>query len=193
MLFVIARYQEDVSWADGIPNCIIYNKSDTLPQTVHPIIQLPNVGREGHTYLYYIITNYDNLPEYSVFLQGFPFDHSPQLQHILNSLFNMIYREHRYLHFAFISQYVKWSNIENCIEHPGLNMIPVYKEVFGLDKMVHTFQFGTGAQFIVNKNAILSRSVDFYINIYKLLMNDMNPIEGYCIERFWQMIFTHGE
>ena len=72
MLVVIARYQEDVSWANGLPNCIIYNKSDTIPQTVHPIIQLPNVGREGHTYLYYIITNYDHLPNYSVFLQGFP-------------------------------------------------------------------------------------------------------------------------
>ena len=40
---------------------------------------LDNVGREGHTYYKYIVDNYDNLKDYTCFLQGNPFDHSPNI------------------------------------------------------------------------------------------------------------------
>ena len=55
------------------------------------IIPLPNVGRESHTYLYHIIQKYDhynlecgggrfgNNDGAVVFLQGHPFDHSPNI------------------------------------------------------------------------------------------------------------------
>ncbi|ORY34129.1 hypothetical protein BCR33DRAFT_791192 [Rhizoclosmatium globosum] len=34
------------------------------------VIQLENVGREGHTYLHHIITHYDNLADHTLFMQG---------------------------------------------------------------------------------------------------------------------------
>lgn len=39
---------------------------------------LPNVGRETHTYLHHILTQYPQFPEYTVFLQGWPFEHLPE-------------------------------------------------------------------------------------------------------------------
>ena len=50
-------------------------------------------------------------------------------------------------------------------------------------------QFGTGAQFIVSKQNILNRPTEFYFKIVELLQNDINPIEGFVIERFHKIIF----
>lgn len=51
------------------------------------------------------------------------------------------------------------------------------------------FMFGSGAQFIVSKQTILKRPKEFYLKIVELLQNDINPIEGYVIERFHKLIF----
>ena len=78
MNIVIARYQEDVSWSKEFSNVIIYNKGEPLDQYYNEI-KLDNVGREAHTYFKHICDNYDNLDEYTIFLQGNPFDHSPNI------------------------------------------------------------------------------------------------------------------
>lgn len=75
---IVARYNEKLDWA--LPyNFLtkIYNKGDveTIPKIFLDVENLPNVGRESHTYLYHIIKNYDNLSEYTIFSQGNPLDH----------------------------------------------------------------------------------------------------------------------
>ena len=193
MKVIIARYQEDVSWANGVPNCIIYNKSDSLLNTIHPVIKLPNIGREGHTYLHHIITNYDNLDDHIIFLQGNPFDHSSNLEDKLKSIDKRIYNEYQTISFEYISQNIISSNIERCPTDITLNLIPTYETIFGISKTNHPFIFGAGAQFIVSKETIHSRSKSFYENMIKLLDYDINPYEGFVIERFWNMVFTHSE
>jgi len=193
MKIIISRYQEDLSWANGIPNCIIYNKSNSQPNPIHPIVSLANIGREGHTYLHHIITNYDQLDDHLIFLQGYPFDHSPYLEHKLNDFVKRINTENQEIPFEYISQKIFNSNIERCPCDITLKLIPTYKTIFGLDKTTHSFTFGAGAHFIVSKNTILSRPKSFYENMIKLLDYDVNPPEGFVIERFWNMIFTHSE
>ena len=58
---IIARYNENINWLNSlVNNCIIYNKGEKLD--IDNQIILKNVGRESHTYLNYIISNYENLP-----------------------------------------------------------------------------------------------------------------------------------
>ena len=85
MLIVVARYNESIDWTKFY-NCIIYNKGDPIENTntTTNVTTLPNVGREGHTYLHHIINNYDTLSDYTMFLQGNPFDHT-SLESILPS------------------------------------------------------------------------------------------------------------
>ena len=84
---VISRYNEDISWTESIEEyCTVYNKGDTLNVDT---IELNNIGREAHTYLYHIVNNYDNLSDYTIFLQGDPFNpHSPRLFDIINYILN---------------------------------------------------------------------------------------------------------
>ena len=63
---VVARYNETLGWLNEYPfnqfKYIIYNKGDnyTFVKTgVQQIINLENVGRCDHTYLYHIIENYN--------------------------------------------------------------------------------------------------------------------------------------
>lgn len=190
---VIARYTENIEWANIFDNCLIYNKSDGGCATKHPIINLPNVGREGHTYLHHIITNYNNLDDYTIFLQGRPFDHSPNVINTIGELHNNINNNGEKISFKFISERIIPSNISGCPFFVGFDLIVPYKNTFNLDKTEHAISFGAGAQFIVSRDAILSRSLDFYKNILSMMDKEINPVYGYCLERFWEMIFTHSE
>jgi hypothetical protein len=74
---VIARYNEDLEWIKEEPfnrhPIIVYNKSDNenfSKNNVKKIVNLPNVGREMHSYFYHIIENYDNLSDVTIFLPG---------------------------------------------------------------------------------------------------------------------------
>lgn len=84
---VLAHYQEDISWVHSseIPT-LIYHKGNDLPNSPHQVIPLNNTpfGREGHTYLYHIVRNYDSLANTTFFLQGDPFPHISNLQPLLN-------------------------------------------------------------------------------------------------------------
>jgi hypothetical protein len=75
---VIARYNENLEWMKEKPflghSYIVYNKGPNedfyKSDDLKAVVSLENVGREGHTYLYHIIHNYDSLSEITVFLPG---------------------------------------------------------------------------------------------------------------------------
>lgn len=77
-LTIIARYNEDISWAKNIESDIfVYNKGTDWPWDDIPRVDVENYGREAETYVRSIIEFYEILDEYSVvcFIQGNPFDH----------------------------------------------------------------------------------------------------------------------
>lgn len=66
---VLAHYNEDLAWATPYRSvCTIYTKYPNLTDASE--VQLPNVGREGHTFLHHIVANYDKLSEWTVFSQA---------------------------------------------------------------------------------------------------------------------------
>ena len=75
---VVARYEEDLEWALPYNDiAIIYNKGREIKLPFNNTINLENIGREGHTYLYHIIENYNSLTsDRIIFTQGSPFEHN---------------------------------------------------------------------------------------------------------------------
>ena len=195
MKCVVARYQEGLEWIGGIQNALVYNKGgDNIPNTSHPIIQLPNVGREGHTFLHHIIANYDQLDPYTVFLQGYPFDHCPYLEDVLKELKrDCIDSPNPTLGVRFLSRELRYANLMHDDTGPHIPLIDCYQKIFNQEKIDHHFFFAPGAQFVASRSAIRSRSKQFYQTIYDMLNKEVNPIEGYALERFWPMILMHLE
>ena len=185
MVIIVARYNEDVEWTKQFPNVIIYNKGEPLSEEYNSI-QLKNVGREGHTYYNYIYENYENLDDYTIFLQGNPFEHSPN---IIKNLWTCINQAELNFYFEFLSEKILYTNLKGCPYHYKLPLIDVYEKIFNERLDEKRIQFGAGAQFIVSKRAIHSNNKEFYLKIIKLLENEINPIEGFVIERFHKLFF----
>jgi hypothetical protein len=188
---VVARYREDISWTDQFPfaNIVIYNKGERLLESdkKYNEILLENVGREGHSYYKYIYDNYDQLDDYTIFLQGHPFDHSPN---IIENIHKYTNEENLHIGFEFLSERILECNLSGCNYHGYLPLVRVYEQIFNERKTEMAFSFGTGAQFIVSKIQILKHSREFYLKIVEMLQHDINPIEGYVMERFHTLIFS---
>jgi len=188
MIIVVARYNEDIEWTKHFPNVIIYNKGTKLKEGYNEIV-LDNVGREGHTYYKYICDNYDHLEDYTIFLQGFPLDHSPN---IINDVNKYINNKELNIDFEYLSQYIHYTNFElHCQSFVEIKDIySTFEKIFGIKCAInHELVFGAGAQFIVSRNTILKKPKEFYENIVKILEYSINPIEGYHIERLHKYIF----
>lgn len=187
MKIIVARYNENIDWTKQFPNVLVYNKGKKLDDNFNEIM-LENVGREGHTYYKYIYDNYENLDEYTVFLQGNPFDHSPN---IIKKLTEYNNNQNLNIDFDFLSERILSTYLSGCPYHPNLPLKEVYELLFTKkEEEKKEIVFGTGAQFIVSKKNILSKPKDFYLKIVKLLENGVCPIEGYVIERFHKLIFS---
>jgi hypothetical protein len=182
---VISRYNENLDWANQLSNVLIYNKG-ALIDSAHPILTLPNFGREGHTIFHHIYDNYENLDEYTAFLQGNPFDHSPNL---ISNLTKYISSD-SIPDFQYLSENYYDTYVFDCPHHSCLPMRIVYNKVFGCNMMENKkMAFASGAQFIVSKRRILQRPREFYKNIIEILEYSVKPVEGWAIERLQNEIF----
>jgi len=185
---IVARSYENIEWTRQFKNVLIYNKGQNDIDDFNPII-LPNVGREGHTYYQYIYDHYDELDDYTVFLQGNPFDHSPNLLNELPSIIHQLETDR--VDYIHLSHHIINCSLEGCHYHAGLPLKQVFNILFPTtEETKNIFDFGAGAQFIVHKNQILKRPKEFYLRIINLLNYNNNPIEGNVIERFHKLIFT---
>lgn len=184
---IVARYNENVEWTKEFPNVIIYNKGIELNNGYNQVF-LNNVGREGHTYYKYICDNYENLADHTIFLQGRPFDHSPN---IISNLIKHVRNKDLNIDFEFLSEQIINSSLNlECVGNwQCKNIHKTWERVFGTNVENHECIFGAGAQFIVSKNKILKNTKDFYKNIVKILEYDINPLEGYDIEIIHKYIF----
>jgi hypothetical protein len=184
---VVARYNENVSWTNLFSNVVIYNKGEQPLTNYNNVKKLNNVGREGHTYFTHIYENYDNLDDYTAFVQGYPFDHSNSLIQQLIKLQIDCDQD-----FVYLSDKIRKCSLYYCVEHPGLPLQQVYNHLFpeSPQPSLFEFTFGAGAQFVVSKERIRRRPRDFYLKVIQLLEKEKNPIEGFVIERFHGLIFS---
>jgi hypothetical protein len=84
---VVARHKGDLAWVRDllethkwITNVLVYNKCDDVLPWKHPHVteyQVPNMGREGETYLRFMLET-QALPDHLWFFQEAPFNHAPR-------------------------------------------------------------------------------------------------------------------
>lgn len=183
---VVSRYKEDISWTSAITNSSVSNVT-VYNKFYQENKQLQNIGREGNTYLNHIVSNYDNLSEHTYFLQGNPLDHAPDLINIINEYVPITNQA------KFFGEPMSESIFSiSCPPHPlGLPMYYFFDLLFGIKlHQQHLISFVAGANFVVCKNLIHQRPKGFYEFLLKFLSYEIDPIEGYIIERLWPYIFN---
>lgn len=182
------------------------------------IISLPNVGRESHSYLYHIIQKYDNYNFECgggrfgknngavVFLQGYPFDHSPNIiknLHMYKKDYKELLKEKKSARvspnqeggeFAYLGETLHVTNILNPRDHRKIKwpLRQIYSELFNCpEKNIPNtdLEFYNGAQFIVSINTILSNDIEFYKKMIRHVSKDVRPKAGFVFERLWSLVF----
>jgi hypothetical protein len=186
---IIARYNEDVSWVKELDsnkfNIKLYNKGEQNIEIES--ISLENFGRDGHTFINYIVENYNNLPDYVIFLQGKPFDHC-------KNVFEMI-KNHTDEPYVCLSDHVIDENINGWYEHlvekdssmpfPNMKRFRLKETANAIlgSETPEKCTFAAGQQYIINKNYILNRSHDFYKVIIERFKIDF--VLPWHVERLW--------
>ena len=191
---IIARYNEDISWSHNFKNIRkIYNKGDEI----HGVdsTRLPNVGREAHTYLYHIIHNWDNLAEQTIFCQGGIYKHrinNADIERFFETpgLFKSqkLYCDYNW---GYINHIAKWASEKSSgkMKKAELSFGEWFDRVVQIPRG-ESFLFVPGANFCVHKDAVKSRSLDYYKSLVKRVDDHINPEESHYFERAWLYIFN---
>jgi len=176
---VVAKYKEDVSWLDEVPREIkvyIYDKS--------PVGELVNEGRDAHTFLHHMVEHYDDLDDWTVFAQGWPFDHCNR-ERFFRELVGCE------LDFQELGD-VKFSVVGNGLRECG--NLPL-TEYFGtlVNREVFTFSFVWGMQVVLSKRVIRALPKSLYekmrddaIEFYK------DPFTLPILERVWCELWRYA-
>ena len=192
---VIAHFNEDLNWTEEINNVFpitIYHKGSS--PLFDGVIQLPNVGREAHTFLTHIVTHYDSLADVTLFLQGNPLDHikTDSLSEFIWSLVNSA------------QKYGISTNV-SCATHKEHTFQPInmastrqeslgqwFQRVLGMDFPLEGIVWYVGATMAVRKDKILSRPRCFYEELLQDVSHHDTPVEAHFLERAWYYVFnTH--
>lgn len=203
---VIARYREDISWAAELGlDTVVYNKG---PEPLEGAQTLPNIGREAHTYLTHIVTQWDRLAGNTVFIQGNPFDHLSEsgqagVSDLRQMIMDSVERRAQFAGFAWfrlkcdgLGRPHDLRNPENKGRWAGWGKdIPVedvFVELFDAKPpMQYTARAATG-MYCVSSERIRTRPKAFYEHALRLIEDDPRDENntGHAFERLWQLIFN---
>jgi hypothetical protein len=202
---IVARYNEPIEWLNSeIKQCLFYNKGEKL--NIENEILLNNLGRESETYLNYIITNYDNLPDVVVFTQAKISDHRTEgdsINYLLklkdDALINGKSEPH-IIHFQTNNNmcWDKGFNLNNglyFLQNNYLNNTPIifedwFKTYININ-YPQPFCIYSNGIFAVKKELILNNSVEYYKKLILQVNHHINSTEGHFFERSWYYIFNN--
>jgi hypothetical protein len=211
---VISRYREDITKLIGLIadqakkdggkiDVFIYNKGpDNLNLQPHASLvfhvhKLPNVGRDGHTVLHHIVTNYDRLHDTTVFLAGsastLPYK-TEAAREALATTGQTYYSfpQSNSWHKMASFQLDAWSSSDanNRVTDIALKPSPQrpfgawFKHMFGYKPYADlAFPHSWWLMASLPKTAIRDRPVDTYQKALSFLNDHSNPEAGHYVER----------
>lgn len=220
---IVAKYDKDVSWItkinDDVKICV-YRKDNIqeniLEKNNVKTYFLENIGREMHTYFHHISKNYNNLSDYTFFVQDYPFDHWEDIIEVVNGDVD-IFKNRSALHFGGFYGYhfntIKIPSEKGGIMHTmiksnqhgdgngyviscysnglphdnHLNVDEVWDILFDETRPV-LYEFIPGAHFCVSKEQIKMRPIEFYLKLLRVL--DENKLAPWLLERLVCYIFN---
>ncbi|KAJ9137988.1 hypothetical protein NKR19_g8008 [Coniochaeta hoffmannii] len=213
----LARFRENIDiWEPYAPVVQIYDKGDISPEndTIDRTKFLsyekrPNKGREGESWLYHIVTHYDNLPEYNIFSQASPWD-------ILGAAFNnpepMLevcldlkpggftpFNEDLY-HVVADWDKINWTDPKEALwmtpsqlrslDFADMTPGEYWMQVLGIQHPP-SITASHGGTFCASRESILQWPKDVYERALEAFReaNSTNPEEGFFQERMWAPMF----
>jgi hypothetical protein len=210
---IVSRFNEDLKWTLESPfnkfQYIVYNKgnNDNYEQKyVKKHIKIENVGKCDHTYLFHIVSNYDNLANIIVFFPG-----SLDMIYKKNKAILILNKitQHNYENAYFVGYYhqsIKESfntfkldnyktlnknnlllNNEKKLKKSRIRPYGNWYNYFFGNIQAHWVTFW--GIFSIDKKDIIQHPIERYQLLLNTVNNHSNPETGHYIERSWGVIF----
>lgn len=239
---VIARYREDLSWLRGLGlPATVYNKGPALapdllqsfalqpdalrPDTLQPdtnqagalkpgvrVIPLPNTGREAHTFFTHIINEYNDLPEWTAFLQGDPVAHLAPPQEprvspadLRQKLLDLAAAGRPFAGLAWFRLRCDGLGRPHDLADPAkegrwkgwgkdIPVAQVFEALFDAPAPQEFIARAPTGNMLVRRERILARPLEFYRRALELVLADADDAQntGHALERLWQAVFAGG-
>jgi hypothetical protein len=200
MLIILSQITDNTDYEKFaiFPNILIYNKSNMVIDNNINSITIPKKGYHAYSLYHYIYTNYENLTEdYYIFISLYTElydENSFPSQEFLNNIWYYIENEKTMdIYFKSLDEFFLYKNTETIIntededtcnldhQHIQSQFKKCYTELFSSFESLK-YKYTEGFNYIISKNAILSRSRDFYLNI-------LNYLDTYDENCFYEKIF----
>lgn len=204
---VISHYNESLDWINDYDfsnfNVKIYTKGG---KDIHidncECIHLPNVGRESHTYMKYIVDNYDSLPDVTMFTAA-----SFRKHRVRVYKFNMVYANHMqskmlgyygftqksYEHYDFeLKLYTNDDNITKELIPAKISPLGKWFEKYIHEDFTKSFRDGISFNsiFAASKEGILNHPKSKYEELLLQTGVGCDTEVGHYMERSFPSLFT---
>ncbi|XP_071798647.1 uncharacterized protein [Asterias amurensis] len=200
--FVISHYKEKLDWLKPIAkDCHVYDKGHGKSlKPSFPVKQweeLPNVGRESHTYLYHIIKYYESLADVTVFLPDELADYTPEfcfpaptdfLEKAREGIPCLVYSTHE--NWGSIKHIDQWKleYDQGLMRHAkNATLGEFYQTVFGRAPPQAVDCCLAGC-FSATRRCLQKHPKKFYQKLISFLDDHSNPEEGHYLNRLWHAV-----
>jgi hypothetical protein len=194
---VVCRYGEDLAWTRNLPRDVrltIYDKGEPDQPRWPGSLRLTNHSRDDFAWLHHLVERYDDLSDWTIFAQGRPFDHAPDLHRVIRSYAKEEDAagrpEFSWLGFLWETDdargrpsFVTWSKNP---ERRELNLEGFFQALWG-EPAPDKVRYVGGSQFALSRSAAHRRPRDFYRRARDL--SRTFPDAAHAFERTWDRIF----
>ena len=175
------------------------------------VVRLPNVGRESQTWFSHIYRTYYRLDDLTVFVQGNPWDHTPNMGEILHceSIHEMaermavVFSGNKHVNKpdkGFVSLGESWRHDwRGTGEDPQWDIAerPMFAKIwelrFGHPNHPGIFNAVNGNQFAITKSTIERLSRDFYGDVFLWHFDPKNWVLPWTIEKVMAELYLYDE
>ena len=211
--FVISNWKSDLEWIKisnfSKENITIYDRSENPKDWSHlgKFYYSPNVGENIYDMFRFVIENYDNLPDVTIFMKGnmihseingeYYYCDVDRLKRAFKvNTFYPIERYHSQCIYPRVNDGMYMEKNNNGFTHNGMDRkyYNTYNQ-FLEDNFVDPFfpdyiRFAPGGNYVVPKQNILSYSKKFYEKLQSYVSYTIVPLEAHILERALYTLWT---
>lgn len=192
---VVCRHGEDLAWVRNLPPNValtVYEKTPAAIPAWPDSYPLPNIGREAHAWLHHLAQRYDSLADWTVFAQGHPFDHAPDMHPVIRRLAAGQAPPESFCWLGFLWEtddahgrpsFVHWTKNP---ERRELNLEGFF-QILWTEPAPAQVRYVGGGQFALHRSAAHRRPLEFYVRARTVA--ERFPDAAHAFERTWDRVF----
>lgn len=184
---VLAHYNENLYWIDNLKY-----RYEIISRAGIPIEEPPNRGNEASSYLEYIINNYHNLDDITVFIHAHR-NHWHHPANIDEKINNLVFDKAYYnINTNDTNNSITALSIFPTVVDRMRGILSELGEILSINIDPDKIVYRNSAQFYVTKETIHRHSKEVYIKLYNWLMttSETTFYTGRAFEYIWHIIFT---